>query len=230
MNAQDIIDFLTSQGIEIAKDVEGKAITKFAAYEFVDTDSVLKEGQIAVNEASHKDKMEDLKSYKASSKKFEKLYEDVKIALDSGDSHNAKLLESYKTTNERLQKVADLYTADAKARWESGKDSIPEALAKKFKVAKEGEELSDDDIFANLDRLEEYREVNPEAFGIKIDADGKKVLPFSVAKFRKDGKPPAGSKDESWRDKTASERMAMGYKDQKKGTGVFPGARREEKD
>lgn len=230
MNAQNIIDFLASQGIEIAKDVASKAITKFEAFVFVDTDSVLKDGQIAVTEASHKSKMDDLQSYKASSKKFEKQYKEIKSVLDSGDTHNAKLLESLKTTNERQQKIVNQFTADAKARWESGKESIPEALAKKFAVPKEGEELSDDDVFANLERLEEYREVNPEAFGIKASGEGDKKTLFSIPKTRKDGKPAGSAKDESWRDKTPSERMALLYKKQEEGSGVFPGARREESD
>jgi predicted nuclease with TOPRIM domain len=226
--AQEVLDFLVKQGIEIPADVTKLVTGKFEAYVLVDADSTVKDGQIAVNEASHIEKMEDLKSYKASSKKFEGLYNDVKSALDSGDSHNAKLLEKYKQSNERLKSIADEFIKDAKTRWEDADKIIPKDLKKRFKYPEEDEELTEEDLLNNLEKLAEYKEVNPQAFGIKVDAKGKPILTIPVV--RKDGKTTTQGDDESWRKLPITERIALGYKKQDKGSGIDPGPRREEAD
>jgi len=225
---QEVLDFLTKQGIEIPADVAKLATGKFEAYVLSDADSIIKDGQIAVNEASHKEKMEDLKSYKASSKKFEAAFNETKAALDSGDSHNAKLLEQYKKSNERLEKIAGKFLSDAKVRWEDAAKIIPEELKKRFKFPEKDGELDDQELFDNLDRFDEYKDVNPAAFGIAVDKDGKPAL--NIPKTNKDGKPVTQAKDETWRGKSPVEKMAMGYKDQKEGSGRNPGTRKEEGD
>ena len=225
--AQEILDFLTKEGIEIPKDVAKLATGKFEAYVLVDVDSTIKEGQIAVNEASHKGKMDDLQTYKASSKKFETLYNDVKDALDSGDSHNAKLLDKYKESNERLTKIAGKFMEDAKTRWIDADKIIPEDMKKRFKYPEKDGELTDEELFKNLDKFDEYKEINPAAFGVKTDKDGK---PLTIPVINKSGKPTDQGDDESWRKLSPLDRLAMGYNKQKKGSGIDPGPRKEEAD
>lgn len=211
METQAILDALAKEGVEIPEEVKTKVTGKFKAYALTDAGSVIKEGQIAVNEDSHKEKMEDLKKYKAEARKFQGLYEETKDALDGDESHNAKLLEKYKSQNEHLKGIADRYVEDAKSRWDGVKENIPERLQDKFVIPEaEDGELTEEQLFGNLDKYKEYKEVNPEAFGEKVE-EGEKP-PFSAPKGRKDGRKQKGGGDEQWRDKPVSERIAMGYK------------------
>lgn len=174
----------------------------------VESTSALKDGQVAVDESFYNSQRADLKKWKEKARTLEGELEEIKDATQSGES---VLKRTVALQKQRIEELEPRYQALIKAqrdRWTREGEKIPEKLRAKFKYgdpkAKDGNgDLSDEELLANLARLDEYTELG-------LMGEAPKETPSLTPGRTGPGAPPAGKED--WDKKSPKDRIAMGYK------------------
>lgn len=199
-----VVDFLKKQGVEVSAEAAAAAGDKFDGQLLVPADQTVSEGQIAVSEKAWEERGEDLVKWKNRAKKAEGERDELKEASDAGDSHNKKLAEKYKAELESVKPLAERFLKTIKSRWEQAAEKIPDNLKKYYTWPQEGEELSDEQIAANVEKLGEHVDLGA------VSLKGEKKQEMGSPKSSPTGKPAEKGGDDL-SGKPPSEKMLAGY-------------------
>lgn len=182
------------------------------------SENVLKDGQVAVDETFYNSQRTGLKDFKKKFRDEKQAHNDLKEAIDSGDSTQTKLVINLKDQIKVLKPRAERLMAQARKKWESLADDVPEKAASLFaavdKDADEGTELTDDQVIDNLDKYEELTGAGlfPTGGDGGEGTEGTEGKPAGkpAADAAKIAAGQSGKKDSLF-NKPVVERMAGGY-------------------
>jgi hypothetical protein len=196
-STKTILAALKRLGLEI-EDLD-KVTTELDDLE-LSADEMLGPDQMLLAKDDYRELKDDLTKLRKRAKDAEAETKDLRDAMDSGDSDNARKAKSYKDKLDKLEPITNKLLEDTKARWTDQAKLVPEALQAEFKVAKEGEELSTDDILANARKFEEYKRIGaidpdaepkpeadppakPDAVRVPASQKGHKLTPAEMDKM-----------------------------------------------
>jgi len=207
-----VLASLKKQGVEISAEAEAAAKKEFDGQVLVTSDKVLADGMIAIAKEFNDSKTDDLRSLKEKARKLEAERDELKQVLESGTDTSKKKLEKLLAENERLKGLASAHLSEKKETWKQAAEKIPDTMKRFFKFpAKEGDELTDEEVLANVGKLREYADIGA------IKLDGSPAPPPSAPRSG----PGGGDKlpdTAAWQKLTPTEKIAFGYgKDAKKG-------------
>jgi len=207
-----VLASLKKQGVEISAEAEAAAKKEFDGQLLVPSDKVLTDGQIAISKEFNDSKTDDLKALKEKARKLETERDELKQVLESGTDTNKKKLEKLLTENERLKDLASAHLSEKKETWKQAAEKIPETMKRFFKFpAKEGEELTDEEVLANVGKLQEYTDIG----AIKLDGSPA-PSPSAPRSGPGGGERPLDTA--AWQKLPPTEKIAYGYEeDAKKG-------------
>jgi len=160
----DILAFLKKKGVEINSEAADAARDEFGELKLVVIEQG-EDGEIQIDGKSYaslegfKERGSDIIKWKERARKAEAKVDELKDALDAGDSENKKLAEKYKKAYDELKPIADQLAEERKAEWNSFAEIVPEEIKKYLKLPKEGEELQTADILSNLSELKKLKEL-----------------------------------------------------------------------
>ena len=201
---KEVLDFLKKQGVEISSDAADAVKKEFGEQMLASENEIVKEGYVVVPQKVYDEKTDDLSKWKERARKAEDRSNDLKAALDAGDSENAKLAEKWKTEFEKMNPLAQKYIEALKSGWTEVAETIPDDLKEFYVFPKEGEELSQADLEKNVLKVAEHRKLG--VFEIEEGSgEGKKIPPTG----KKQSVKKPGEGDEG---KSRTDLMAEGYK------------------
>lgn len=185
------------EGVEIPEEARSRVEAELGDVE-LSADDVIGPDQKIVKVDDWREVHADLKSWKEKARGFESERDDLRSAMDAGDSDNARKVEAYKNKLDKMEPVLNRLLERERSRWESIKDKIPENLRAKFAFPEKDEELSNDELIENLAKVDEYREISTE-FKTAVDAaenpeeDPKEKGAPDVPRPSPTNRPPRGS-------------------------------------
>ena len=210
---ETIVAFLKRNDVD-ADGIADAIKAKFAQMVVVDADTIIGDGQIAVNKAEfdkiQTDMMDWKNKFREADKQVKSLKDDLTAAGD-GDDKWKKAFEREKANNKKLEPLAKRLMDQQRATWNAAADKIPDTMKDKFRFpdAESGDaELSDDDVLFNIDKMVEYKAIG----ALKFDDTNHETKPYvpGAPRINPTGKGPAiAGKDIS--DMPANQRMESGF-------------------
>lgn len=171
---------------DLDKVTEALDIIELQAEEFLSSDEKI------VTMAEYREIKDDLIDKNKKFATLKKEHQELKDAVDAGDSGNVRKMNTYKTKLEELEPLVERLLGNERDRWKAAAKSVPKELKTEFKEAKEGEELSNDDLLHNVGKFEEYTRIG----AIKATGNGTETKETEETKEKEPGTPriPAGGK------------------------------------
>jgi hypothetical protein len=121
--------------------------------EFVGTDNII------LSREEHRELKDDLTKLRQRAKKAEGERDDLREAMDAGDSDNARMAKEYKKKLDDQAPVLDKLLERQRETWTAQAETIPEHLKAEFRFAEEGKDLEVDDLLHNTAKLDEYKRI-----------------------------------------------------------------------
>lgn len=164
----EVLDLLRKQGVEIKAETEATVKTKFEGMLLAPKDKVLSDGEIAISAEFNESKSRDILTAKDELRKIKRERDELKALVEGvseGEGDARTKLEKITAENKRLKNLAEAHLSEKKQLWKTMADKIPESMREFFKKPDEGKDLNDDEILANVAKLEEYQRIG----AFKID-------------------------------------------------------------
>lgn len=213
-----ILAALEDAGVKLTEEQAKAAKAELAELKLAPSGSALKDGQIAVDEdhlsglkQDLKDKNSQRRELKEKIEKLEGERDELKKALDAGDSQNAKLAQTWKDKYEKIEPITKQLMDGVKSRWDSVAEKIPKDMRGQFQFedTEKGEEgkLADEQYLSNINKLDEYLSIG----ALKFDDKTTALIGPHVPKASKDGTPPDKTAPDT-ENMSAEEKLATIYK------------------
>jgi len=167
-----ILALIKKSGIEVKGEELEDFKERLASVSLKDAGFIeLGDDQIVVSEQSYNEQRKDLRTLRQAKNDLQSKVDDLTETLKSGDSLNLKRAETAEDKLKKQEPLVEKLMTQARTRWDRISKTIPQPendtdvktseLRKRFKFGdpQKGDEgkLSDDDVLANLDNVEEFR-------------------------------------------------------------------------
>jgi hypothetical protein len=171
-STKSILAALKKAGLAIEADDLDKVTEALEDLE-LSAEEYLSGDQVILSKDEKRELKDDLTKLRQRMKKAEKERDDLREAMDSGDSDNARKATQYKRKLDELEPTLKKLLEVQRITWTSASTRIPDTVKKEFHFAEEGKELSTDQILHNVEKLEEYTRIGIIEGGEGGPGDGK---------------------------------------------------------
>jgi len=151
-----ILAALKRAGVEIDADARDRAKSELEGLEFP-VDEIVGPDQKVVDREEYGRTHRDLQKWKREARDVRGELDELRDAVDQGDSDNARKASEYKKKLEKFEPLISEFLEKVKSDWASVEGKIPEEIKSFFRFPEEGKDLDEDALIHNHKKLEEYR-------------------------------------------------------------------------
>lgn len=205
-----ILATLKQAGIDLGdnldKVTEALEVIELPAEEFLSSD------QVVLTKIEWREVKDDLIEKNKSNKTLKKEADDLREAMDAGDSDNVRKATSYKKKLDELEPIVAKLMDSQKDTWAAAAKTIPKELKTEFTFAEEGKELSTEQLLSNVKKFEEYKRIGALTGEEQLEGEGDKKPAGGAPKTPAGGKKPEKLSQEQMEGMTPGALVEAGYK------------------
>ena len=205
-----VVAYLRKEGVEVSDAAADAAKAKFSGQVLAPSDRVLAEGHVSISKDFNDSKTTDLQALKEKVRKLTASLTETEDALARGDKVGTAKLTTALAENVELKAIAERYMAEQHEAWKQvlalkADEKLPATLLPFYTFAAEGEELTDQQVLANVTKFKEHVAIG--AYGEATPVVG----PTPAAPKVPPAKGKEGANREPWQGKNPAEKIAYGH-------------------